>query len=62
MEVPGLRIKLELQLQAYTTALAKLDLSHICDLCLSLQLCSILNPLSKARDPTSILTDIMLGS
>ena len=32
-------VKLELQMQAYTTATATQDLSHICDLCCSLQQC-----------------------
>ena len=32
MEVPGLGVGLELQLLAYTTAIATWDLSHICDL------------------------------
>ena len=46
MEVPGLGVKLE----AYTTATATLDLSHICDLCCSWQQHRVLNPLSEARD------------
>ena len=33
MEVPGLGVKLELQLPAYITAMAALDPSHICNLC-----------------------------
>jgi len=37
---------------AYTTATATQDPSHICDLHHSSQQCQILNPLSKARDPT----------
>ena len=32
MEVPRVGVKLELQLQAYTTATAMLDLSHVCKL------------------------------
>ena len=32
MEVPGLGIELDLQLPAYTTAIAMPDLSHLCDL------------------------------
>ena len=32
MEVPRLGVKLELQLSAYTTATAKQDPSHVCDL------------------------------
>ena len=48
MEVPLLGVELELQLPAYTTAMATLDPSHIGR---SLQRCRILNPLSEARDP-----------
>ena len=54
-EVPGLGAKQELQLQAYTTATARQDLSHICKLCCSLRQHQILNPLSKTRDQTRIL-------
>ena len=43
--------------EAYATAIAMLDLSHICDLFRSLQQCWILNPLSKAREQTHILMD-----
>ena len=50
MEVPRLGVQLELQLLAYTTATAVLDPS------LSLWQGRILNPLSKARDQTHILT------
>ena len=53
----GLGVQLELQLPAYTTARATQVLSCICNLCCSLQECWILNPLSKARDQTLILTD-----
>ena len=62
MEVPRPGAELELQLLAYTTATATLDLSLVCDLHSSLQRCQILKPLSKARNQTCILTDIMLGS
>ena len=34
IEVPGLRVELQLQLPAYTTATATPDLNHTCDLCL----------------------------
>ena len=44
IEVPGLGVKLEIQLPAYITATATLDLNHICDLHLSLQQRHILNP------------------
>ena len=54
MEVPRLRVKLDLQLPAYATATATPDLSHIWDLHCSFQ---ILNPLSEARNQTCILVD-----
>ena len=57
MEVPRLEVELELQLLAYTTATAMQDPSCICDLCHSLQQCQIFNPLSEARDQTSICMD-----
>ena len=60
MEVPGLGIESELQLQAYNTAIA--NLSHICNLHHSLKQHQILNPLSKDRDETHILMDTMSGS
>ena len=44
-EVPRLGSESELQLQAYATAMATPDLSHVCDLYHSLQQCWILNPL-----------------
>ena len=62
MEVPRLGVKLELQLQAYTTATAITDPSHICDLCHSMWQCQIHNPLRKARDGTCTLTDTMLAT
>ena len=43
--------------ESYTTAMATLDLSHICNLCHSLQEHLILNPLSEAMDRTRILMD-----
>ena len=46
----GLGVKLELQLWPYTTTTATLDLSHICNLCLSLWQCQILNSLSEVGD------------
>ena len=54
---PRLGIKSELQLPAYTTATAMLDLSRIYDLHNGSQQCQILNPLSEARNQTCILTD-----
>ena len=50
LEVPGLGVKSELQLLAYTTATAMLDLSSICGLHHSSWQCRILNPLSEVRD------------
>ena len=49
-------VELELQLPTYTTAMP--DLSHSCNLNLSLQQCWILYPLNGARDQTRILMDI----
>ena len=50
MEVPRFWVKSELQLPAYTTAIATRDPSCICDLHHSLQQCWILNSLSEDRD------------
>ena len=44
---------------ACTTATATPNQSHICNLCHSLWGCLILNPLSKARNQTCILTETM---
>ena len=57
VEVPRLGVKSELQLPAYTTATAMQNLSRICDLYHSSRQHQILNPLSKASDPTHILMD-----
>ena len=57
MEVPRLRVILELQLPAYTTATAAWDPSCVCDLHHSLWQHRILNPLSEARDQTHVLMD-----
>ena len=57
MEVSRLGVESELQLPAYTTATATLDLSCVCDLHHSSWQCRILNPLSKARDGTYVLID-----
>ena len=62
MEVPGLGVEWELQLQAYTTAIATLASGRICNLHCSLWQCRIPNPLSEARNRTRILMDTMLGS
>ena len=48
--------------EAYTTATATPDQSHICNLHLSLWQCWTLNPLNKARDLTCILMETMSGS
>ena len=56
-EVPRLGVKSELQLPAYTRAIATPDLSHVRDLHHSSWQRRILNPVSKARDQTCILTD-----
>ena len=57
MEVPRLGVELELQLPAYTTAIAKWHSSHVCDLHHSSRQHQILNLLSEARDGTRILMD-----
>ena len=57
MEVPRLGIELELQLLAYTAAIAVRGQRYKCDLHCSLQQCWILNPLGEARDQTCILID-----
>ena len=61
MEVLGPVAESELQLLAYATATVTLDLGHISDLHHSLWQHLILNPLSKARAQTHILTEITLG-
>ena len=60
MEVPRLRVKLELRLPAYTTATATLDLNHTCHLCHS---CSNARSVTliQARDQTLILMGAMSG-
>ena len=55
--VPKLRVKLELQLPAYTTATAMPELSHICNLHHSSWQHWVLNPVRKARDQTHALMD-----
>ena len=52
MEVPSLRVELELELPAYISATATLDPSCVFDLHHSLRQRQILNPLSQARDRT----------
>ena len=57
MEVPRLGVKLELQLQAFATATAIRDPSHICSPHHRSQQHWIPNPLSKAGEQTCILMD-----
>ena len=52
VEVPRLGVESELQLPAYTPAIATWDLSHVCKLHHNSRQCRILNPLNKARDQT----------
>ena len=49
-QVPRLEVKSELQLPAYTIAIAMPNPSHICDLCHSSQQHQILNPVGEARE------------
>ena len=62
MEVPRLGVQPELQPLAYTTATATWDPSWVCNLYHCARQHRILNPLSKARDQTHILTDTMSSS
>ena len=55
MEVARLGIQQELQLPAYTTAIATQDLGGICDLYHSSWQRQILNPLREARNRTHVL-------
>ena len=57
IEIPRLGVESKLQLLAYTTATAMSDLSQVYDLHHSSGQCWILNPLSAARDRTSVLMD-----
>ena len=57
MEVPMLGVESELQLLACTTAIAMLDLSHVCNLHRSSGQCQILNLLIEARDGTPVFVD-----
>ena len=54
LEVPGLGVESDLQLQAYATVTPD---PSFCDLHCSLKQCLILNPLSEARDRLHILMD-----
>ena len=66
MEVPGLGVESELQLPAYTTATATLDLNRICNSYRSLpqrwNLHLHLHLLSEARDGTRILRATLSSS
>ena len=57
MQVPRLGVRFELQLEAYTTATAMLDLSCVCDLHHSSWQCWIVNTLREARDRTHVFID-----
>ena len=57
MEVLRLRVELELQLLAYTTATAMPDPSLVYDLHHSSQQSRILNPQSEVRDQTHVFMD-----
>ena len=57
MEVPRLGVQLELQVPAYTTAIAMPDPNLICDLHHSSWQRQILNTLRDTRDQTRILMD-----
>ena len=59
MEVARLRVKSELQLPAYATAIATPDPCHICNLHHSSQQRRIPNPPSKARDRTCVLMNLV---
>ena len=56
VEVPGLGIESELQLQAYSIATAMPDLSCVCNLCSSVWQHQVHNPRSNAKDRSCILT------
>ena len=59
MEVPRLGVESELQLPAYTTATAILDLSRVCDLHHSSWQHQILNPLRRPGiEPVSSRTQV----
>ena len=61
LEVSRLGAESELQLPAYATGMAILDLSHICNLHCSLRPGWILKPLNETRDRTLILTETTSG-
>ena len=61
MEVPRTRGGLRAAAEAYATATATRDPSHVLDLHHSSWQCWFLNPLSEARDPTGLLTETRSG-
>ena len=62
MEVPRLGDEPEVQLRAYTIAIAMLNQGCICNLLHSLQKYQIFNPLSEAIYQTCIFMETILGS
>ena len=62
MEDPGLGVESELQLPAYTTAIATWDPSRVFHLHHSSWQYQVLKRLNKARDQTQIFMGTMLGS
>lgn len=62
MEVSSLGVESELQLLAYNTATATLDLSPVCDLHHTSQQGQILNPFSEAGDGTWMLVRFFSAS
>ena len=54
MKVHRLGVELEVQLPAYTTAIAMWDLSHVCNQHHSSQQHQILHPLGEARDQSNL--------
>ena len=59
MEIPRLGVELELQLPAYSTATAAWDRSRFSHVHHSSWQCRILNSLSKDRDWTCVLMDLV---
>ena len=53
VEVPGFGAQIGAAPEAYATALAIVDQSHVCDPCRCLHQCPIFNPLDESRDKPS---------
>ena len=53
VEVPGFGAQIGAAPEAYATARAILDQSHVCDPCRCLHQCPIFNPLDESRDKPS---------